>query len=42
MTETDNIVVAAQEHAAKKHAGVFPGVQKMNRCFIGRHGFMPL
>jgi hypothetical protein len=37
MTEYDNIVVAAQEHAAK-HAGacVFSCVQKNGRCFIGR------
>jgi hypothetical protein len=42
MTEYDNIVVAAQEHAAK-HAGAFVYcVQKNGRCFIGRaFGFMP-
>jgi hypothetical protein len=36
MTEYDNIVVAAQEHAAK-HAGAFvysPAYRKM-ACFIG-------
>jgi hypothetical protein len=37
MTEYDNIVVAAQEHAAK-HAGafVYSPAQKNGRCFIGR------
>jgi hypothetical protein len=38
MTEYDNIVVAAQEHAAK-HAGAFvysPAYRKNGRCFIGR------
>jgi hypothetical protein len=37
MTEYDNIVVAAQEHAAKRWCFyVFSCVQKNGRCFIGR------
>jgi hypothetical protein len=41
MTEYDNIVVAAQEHAAKLL--LFSCVQKNGRCFIGRaFGFMPI
>jgi hypothetical protein len=36
MTEYDNIVVAAQEHAAKTLVLVFSCVQKNGRCFIGR------
>jgi hypothetical protein len=41
MTEYDNIVVAAQEHAAKRWC-LFSCVQKNGRCFIGRaFGFMP-
>jgi hypothetical protein len=35
MTEYDNIVVAAQEHAASAFV-VFSCVQKNGRCFIGR------
>jgi hypothetical protein len=41
MTEYDNIVVAAQEHAAK-HALLCILLRTENgRCFIGR-AFMPL
>jgi hypothetical protein len=36
MTEYDNIVVAAQEHAAKHAGALYSPVQKNGRCFIGR------